>query len=296
MELVLDKEMWGEFINCYYPKPKTEKQQKLQFAIENENNKIKLSSNYNQIIEQYFKDLSSYDLSTYQSFMICLSDNDRLSTFISKEKKEEDEELKEIYNYELNDYTFVLKKNKTTLLKSEPSIKNNISIFDNIKKPNIDWLILSVATCNVISLTYSDFKNQSELNDLIKLCSKLSKQEKNIYIIDSYFNLNQSSLLNNFIGCGLKYKCYTSSINKKESEKRATRSSIKSYFGKRQTSVLFSKNKAILHDRQIMVGSFIIESTHDFSEILIKNNNWHLYFKICDIEKSNIKNKLTMYN
>jgi hypothetical protein len=96
-------------------------------------------------------------------------------------------------------------------------------------------------------------------------------------------------------GNGFKVKCFTSSFKKAEEEKTADRSRIKMYFG-RKASVKFSNDKSLIHERKILLNNLLVDSTHDFSELTLKNNNWSVYFIICNDKKRTTLEKLERYN
>ncbi len=297
MELVIDKELLGVYFKSFTPTQKCEKLQKLQLAIESEKNNIKISSEYLAILEDYFKSQSTNELNLFKTFLTSLSDNNRLISIKSKQKiRSEAEELEAIHNHDLNDYTFTLIKRNQPCLTSNSSIVNNIGVYESASKPNKDWFILSLISCFEFSISNSDFSSQIELDNIFQFCSKFPSKEKDIHIVDSYFNLVRNSQLLKFKGNGFKFKCYTSSFNKKQAEITNDRNSIKQFLGRNNTSVRFSKNKRIIHPRKIMIGNLVLDATHDFAEILLRNSNWRVYFIICNEKKSEFMTNISHYN
>lgn len=291
MNIVVDKELLGIYFDSLAPKKKDEKIHSLMLAIESPKNKLKISSSYLEILETYFSEKSSAHKNFFQTFVTTLNDEGRLISFTTKiNSNSEMDHLSEMMEFEYQDFTFLLSKQQQL-----PNLQTHQSIFDHVTKPNKDWFILSLSSCSVVQLDYSDFSTTIGLEDIFRTCSKLSASGKELHIIDSYFNLNGNSQLKYFKASGHKIKCYSSSFNKSENEKSILRNSIKTYFGKK-TSVRFSSDKSILHERKIMIENLILDSTHDFSEITLKNNNWTLYFIICDDRKKNVMEKLKKYN
>jgi hypothetical protein len=291
MDIVVDKELLGIYFDSLAPKKKDEKIHSLMLAIETPKNKLKISSHYLEVLEAYFSEKSSAHKSFFQTFVTTLNDEGRLITFTTTiDSDSEIEHLEEIIQYGYQDFTFFLSKQQQL-----PNLHNHQCVFDQIAKPNKDWFILSLSSCAVVQLDYSDFNTTMSLEDIFKICSKLPTRGKELHIIDSYFNLNGNSQLKYFKANGHKIKCYSSSFKKTENDKSILRNSIKSYFGKK-TSVRFSSDKTIIHERKIMIENLILDSTHDFSEITLKNNNWTLYFIICDDRMKKVIEKLKKYN
>lgn len=291
MELVVQKELLKVYLESLTPKKKEEKLHNLILSLESPNNKMKISDTYLDILESYFSNECNTLKDFFRQFITALSDENRIITFKTKiESNIEEELLIEMMGFEHKDFTFLLTKN----IRIE-QFKSHQTNFDSIAKPNLDWFILSLSSNSVVQLDYSDFKNTAELEQIFLTCSNFPQKGKELHIIDSYFNLNGNSQLKSFKSCGHKIKCYTSSFNKSDVEKTFIRQSIKSYFGNK-TAIRFSNDKSLIHERKILTENLIIDSTHDFSELTLKNKNWTVYFLICDIRKEKVIEKLTKYN
>lgn len=291
MELVIDKKLLKVYFDSLTPNKKEEFIHHLILSVESPKNKMKISSKYLDILESYFSNECITQKDFFQKFITSLSDEGRIIGFKSNLDSDEEEDLlEEMMIHEYKDFTFLLTKE----LEIE-KFKTNQSIISRVNKPNLDWLILALSSCSVIQLDYSDFNKSSNLEDIFMFCSNFPLRGKVLHIIDSYFNLNGSSQLKAFKHKGHKIKCYTSSFLKVDSDKSILRNSIKSYFGNK-TSVLFSSDKSILHERKLLLEDLVIDSTHDFSEINLRNKNWTLYFIICETKKANIIEKLSKYN
>lgn len=166
-------------------------------------------------------------------------------------------------------------------------------IYNNIKKPNKDWLILELCSYRTATLTYNDFSSTVELNNIFDFCRNL-KRTNEVHIIDSYFNLRSFSNLSHFKGIGKNLFCYTSSCNLSNANINLKRNDIKKYFGK-NTKVRFSSDKSIIHERKIYIDLLCLESTHDFEEITLRNKNWTIYVRFC-ISYDYKTEKLSKYN
>jgi hypothetical protein len=291
MELVIDKVMFGEFINLISPKPKSEKENLLMSSLQDERNKIKISSKYLEYIENYILTVHPDKIDLFNSFITQSVDNNQIISFKSTNNfEDENKELEYCYNYEPSRYTFLITKNEIFT----DSVVLSVAVFDNISKPNKDWLILSLCSRQIVNVNYSHFSSQNGIINFFNCISTLSKSNEYIFITDRYFNVSSQSILNCFKGKKEKYKCYTTF--KDQNDKNYKRNSIKSFFGKRKTSVLFSTDKRITHSRQILIKNLLVETTHDFSEIHLKNKNWNIYISIDDEKKVLFLANTSSYN
>ncbi len=292
MELVIEKEIFKEYLDLLSPKSKDEKALDLIVAIESQENRIKISSEYIEIIEDYIRHNKPEYIDYFQKFITSLNDSSRIISFkSSKETTNELVLLEDIFEYQNKDYTFILAKRNM-------NVKNNQYIncvYDNVNKPNKDWFLLSMFTTRLVSVSSPDFNNPSELTTIFEVCRNIPRENKDLHIIDSYFSLHTTSIQKLFKGNGFKFKCYTTSFLKKEPEKSIIRNNIKQEFGRR-TQVKFSSDKRILHERKIINGLLVIDLTHDFSEITLPNNNWTAYFSINLRVADNNSMKFDRYN
>ena len=294
MEIVASKNILLKYFELLVPKQKTEIEKSLQATIENDNNKIKLSSDYLEILESFFLKKGDYYLDLFQTFVAnCFAENRIVSFMPIETGNNENDIIINCFEHDFKDYSFYI-SNKVDQ-EIENSLNSNICVLENIQKPNQHWLILNILSGYVIDLDYSNFSNQKVLSDFISLIPRLSKKTEQIEIMDSYFNLGSHNLVyENLKSSKSKIKCFTRILN--DEKKTLKRQLIKDYFGKGKTSVSFSKDTKITHERKIRIGNLIIEFTHDFSEIKPQNRNWCIYLKICDLKTKLFEEKTSKYN
>ncbi|MCD8435844.1 hypothetical protein G1K37_10890 [Tenacibaculum dicentrarchi] len=294
MEIVTSKNILLEYFDLLVPKQKTETEKSLQATIENNNNKIKLSSDYLELLESFFLEKGNHYLEFFQTFVTnCFAENRIISFTSTKTSKDENDIIINCFEHDFNDYSFYISKKVNQKIKN--SLTTNICTLENVQKPNQDWLILNILSGNVIDLDYSNFSNQRVLSDFIGLIPSLSKKTEQIEIIDSYFNMGNHNLVyENLKSSKSKVKCFTRISNSEN--KTLKRKLIKDYFGKRKTSVSFSRDTKITHERKIRIGNLVIEFTHDFAEIKPQNRNWTIYLKICDLKTELFKENTSKYN
>ncbi|UCS91962.1 hypothetical protein KZP23_14665 [Echinicola marina] len=279
MNIVIDKELLFEYFKLLKPGSKNEKENFLLGTIHHNKNKFKISSNYLKVLENYFKDKGIGYENIFQSFITNYYQEKRIISFTtSNTKSNEEDELINAYDYDLKDFCFCLIKSKR--IRIIESIPNGLSIYDDIKKPNINWTILGLSSRTLLSLDYSNFKSNDEISSFFLSISKLPRIDRTVHIVDSYFNVNTFNSVYLPFKNSTKVKCYTKLEN--NNSKELNRNTIKSFFGKSKTTVFFSTNKRITHDRKIKLGYLIIELTHDPGEVTQNNLNWTIYFSICE--------------
>ncbi|WP_299313812.1 hypothetical protein [uncultured Aquimarina sp.] len=294
MEIVASKNILLEYFDLLIPKQKTETEKSLQATIENNNNKIKFSSDYLEFLEFFFLEKGNHYLDFFQTFVMnCFTENRIISFTSVVTSLDENEIIINCFNHNYNDYSFYISKHLNQKIKN--SLSTNACTLENVQKPNQDWLVLSVLSGNVVDVDYSNFSNQRELSDFIGLIPRLSKKIEQIEIIDSYFNTGNHNLVyENLKSSKSKVKCFTR-ISTAEN-KALKRKLIKEYFGKRKTSVSFSSDTKITHERKIRIGNLVVEFTHDLAEIKPQNKNWTIYLKVCDLKTQLFKENTNKYN
>lgn len=295
MELIITKELLHEYFQLLTPRVKNSSEKLLQASIEDSGNKIKISSLFLEKLEDYFKGKGTQYLNFFQAFLTDAVNRNRIISFNIENdiEKEEHEILFDCYNYENKDYSFILTKNANLSLKNK--LPFNISTYENIEKPNLDWLILTLASRTLVDVDHSYFQNRLSLETFITSLSRMSKNINKIEIIDSYFNTGEHNIIYSQLkSTKPQIKCYTRLIG--DEDDVIKRRYIKEYFGKSKTSVCFSKNKKITHERKIGIGNLIMEFTHDFSEIIPQNKNWSIYLAICNKKLSLFQSNISQYN
>lgn len=295
MELVIEKEILNKYFDLRINKPRNENDNLLLNAINSLKNKFKFSSNYIDKLEEYFSQISNEKRQLFNAFIqSCYEDKQLVPIKSSDIFVSDDDELLQTFYYQINDFTFLLSKCDNSFLKAK--LPYNISIFNNIEKPNIDWIILGLSTRITIDIDYSFLNSNKKIEELFKSITSFSFSVNEIRILDSYFNLNRSSIYNYINHQNQKVKCYTRLFDRKPSDKKIKADNIKNHFGKNKTSVAFSTNTKIVHERKIAIKNLIIDATHDFAEILPENNNWTIYLVVCDEKNKLVNDKLIKYN
>jgi hypothetical protein len=245
------------------------------------------------LLEAFFLSKGSRYSDFFQLFITNSFGQNRIISFSSETQSNSEEEIiKNCFEYNFNDYCFFVSKNENSII--ETFFPHNICIIDNVLKPNRDWIILNILSGNTIELDHSNFPNQTSIVDFISLIPLLSKKENRIEIIDSYFNTGDHNLVYKYLkSTKSKTVCYSRIANGENKDLK--RKLIKDYFGKRKTTVLFSKDSKITHERKINIGNLVVEFTHDLAEIKPQNKNWTIYMKICDFKTQLFKANIEKY-
>lgn len=291
MNFLVDKSLFITYLQSSLIRTKSKNVCNLIQVFENENNMLLLTKSMIDRIEDEIKDIPAL-LYDFQSFVKSLNDSKRvLSQNIMEDN--EAEEIINIYNNNFkNDKLFVFIKKDNI---SYDIIREQCCIWDNISKPNKDWIILYIVSTGQINVRYTDFASDKQIEAFFVNYFNLSPISKDVIILDSYCNYYGLNIFNPIRNNGYKVCVYTSSFKKKENEKVRLRKSIKDHFSK-STTVKFSSDKTLLHERSVIIDNFILEVNHDFAEIKRKNKNWKI--DIINDENARIENehKCTAYN
>lgn len=291
MDLLIDKFMFITYLENCLIKTKTTNICNLIQIFENESNKFLLTESMISRIENEIKEKPAL-LYDFQSFIKHLSDSKRFLIQNIKESTEEGEIIKVFNNNLVNEQLFVFIKESNNFYNA---LSHRCCFWNNIAKPNKDWIIFYLVSIGQISVRYLDFGSDKQIEEFFENYFKLSFSNKNISILDSYCNYYGLTLFNPIRNNGHKVSVYTSSFKKKEVEKTQLRKSIKDHFNK-TTKVKFSSDKTLIHERTIIHGDFVLEVNHDFAEIKRKNKNWKIDITLDSLIKLENENKFESYN
>lgn len=270
MNLIVCKDIFIKYLNSSNLKSKNRQILKLIEAFECEDNFFVLSKKMIERIEIqiYNNPQLLYD---FQSFIEDLGRSKRYISAKSEYETEHDEICDLFTNQNSDNYTFIVVENNN---KNLELIEKNVCVWNMISKPNKDWIILSLVSNNSLTVRYSDFSSDKEIITFFFNFFNLNYREKKIVIFDSYCNYNYNTLFVPICNKGKQIEVYTSAYNKKQDVINRNRADIKSFFGKKNTSVKFSTDKKLIHERTIIHDYFLLESNHDFSELKRQNKNW----------------------
>lgn len=293
MNLVVTKDSFLKYFDLLTPRHKNEKERLLQSTIERQENKLKISSEFLELLEEYFESKGPTYIQFFQTFITNANSENRLITFKNTTSEDEGEIITTCFDYNYEDYSFIISYEPNEYL--ENNHENHTSIIDKISKPNKHWVIANLAKGDTLDIDHTHFSNAASIRSFVELLPKLSKNVKKIEFIDSYFNTGDNNLIYSSLKASkAKVKCYTRL--QKEENRDFKRGRIKDYFGSNKTSVFFTRNTTLTHQRKISIGNLVVELTHDFTEINPKNKNWGFYLKICSNKKKTFDENIMSYN
>lgn len=292
MNLIVDKEIFIEYLESIGQRFRNKNVLDLIQIFENEDN-IFLISKY--LIERVELEISKNPqlINEFQAFITHIVYEKRFISQSLGKAEVESNEIIEIFNKNIETTeTFVfLKQNRVCY----NSIKQNCCFFNDIIKPNKNWIILKLASQRSLSVRYLDFNNNLEIHNFFKDYFDFNKNSNEVIILDSYCNLHRHNLFSPIVGNGQKVSIYTSSFRKTEFEKGILRKEVKNHFNSK-TSVKFSSDKSLIHERTIMINNIILEINHDFAEVKRSNRNWKIDISYDYTLKQETLSKCNKYN
>ena len=293
MELVVTKDSLSKYFDLLTPRHKSEKEKLLQSTIERQENRLKISSEFLNVLEEYFEAKGPNYLQFFQTFITNANSENRLITFKNSSSQNENEIISTCFNHNYEDYSFIISFEENDYLENNHS--NNTSIISNVDKPNKHWVIANLAAGNTLDIDHNHFPDDNSIYNFVALLPKMSKKVKKIEFIDSYFNTGNNNLVYTTLKISKsKVKCYTRLQNNEDIDFKRRR--IKDFFGPRKTSVFFTRDITLSHPRKISIGDLVVELTHDFTQIQPRNNNWGFYLKICHDKRRDFENMIINYN
>lgn len=295
MIIVFDKEILIKFLHSLSPSTKNADAIRLIQVFINKDNKLAVTRNLINRIEREI--VSSPDLTNlFQGFLKDTVDNNRITNVNVSFDDEIEELLQEYTTITTNEVKFIIIGSKKTQLSRFGVHLNRTCIFSDIKKPNRCWTIFNIISNFGFTVRYSDFKSNKEIEDFFEHIFSLIDKGNEILILDSYCNLHRHSLFDSIRKKGYTITVYTSSIERDTFAKNKLRIDVKEYFGKSSTSIKFSSDKRLLHERTFTFGDYVIESNHDFAEIRRENRNWKIDVSHCSMLKAETLDKCNAYN
>lgn len=293
MDLVLTKDSLSKYFDLLTPTHKSEREKLLQSTIERQENKLKISSEFLIVLEQYFEAKGPNYIQFFQTFITNANSENRLITFKNSKSQNENEVISTCFNHNYEDYSFIISYEENAYLENNHAA--NTSIINKIDKPNTHWIIANLAAGNTLDIDHSHFPDENSIKTFVALLPKLSKKVRKVEFIDSYFNTGNNNLIYSTLKSSKsKVKCYTRLQNNEDKDFKRRR--IKDFFGQRKTSVFFTRNTTLSHPRKISLGDLVIELTHDFTQVHPRNNNWGFYLKICEDKRRDFENNILSYN
>lgn len=293
MIVIFDTEIFIKYLKNNFPKSKSIKISTLIRIFENPSNKLVFTQ---QLVERIEKEFISNPglLNLFQVFLKDISDNNRYIIFENVEKSTNDECILAHKTIISTEYKFIL-LNSLSKERLNSELTNCTCYYSNIKKPNKCWLIFNILSNMPITVRYNDFSSNKEIEKFFETIFNFLDPSDELYILDSYCNIQNHKLFNPIRKKGIKINVNTSSFNKNSFEIVRLRSILKEYFGKKNTYVKFSSDKKLIHERTIAFKDIVIESNHDFAEIKKENQNWKLDISISNELKYEIINKCSKY-
>jgi len=241
MNLVVTKDSFLKYFDLLTHRNKNDKERLLQSTIERHENRLKISSEFLELLEEYFESKGPTYIQFFQTFIMNANSENRLITFNNNTSENENEIISSCFNYSYEDYSFIISYEANEYL--ETNHKNQTTIIDKISKPNKHWVIANLANGDTLDIDHSHFSNAASIRNFVELLPKLSKKVKKIEFIDSYFNTGDNNIIYSSLKTSKsKVKCYTRLQGNENKEFK--RSRIKDYFGTNKTSVFLQE---ILH-------------------------------------------------
>lgn len=294
MIVIFDKDIFIKYLKSFEPKGKKPEILTLIKIFESENNRIALTDELIKRIENEINSSPSL-LNAFQQFLKDVIDNER---FIKSESLEDEiQDIIQAYNsIDVDDNKFIIIDKQNDQLIDYGEYIHCTCQYSNIRKTNKCWLIFNLLSGDSVTVRYSDFANNRQIELFFTTIFDLIKSNDEVYILDSYCNLHKHGLFEPLKSKGAKIMAFTSSAFKSDFDIQRMNREIKIHFGKKRTSVKFSSDKKLIHERTLKFGDFVVESNHDFAEIDRANKNWKLDVSISRELKNQIEDKCKAYN
>lgn len=294
MVVVFDKDIFIRYLESLEPIGRKPEIFTLIKIFQNENNKIAITDELIQRIENQINS-SPAMLNIFQQFLKDIIDNKR---YIPCESHpDEIQDLIQTYNsIVIDDDKFILVDKQNNQLINYDDYFHCTCQFPNIRKTNKCWLIFNLLSGDPVTVRYSDFTNDRQIQLFFKSIFDFVKNTDEVYILDSYCNLHRHLLFEPLKTRGASIIAFTSSAFKSQFDVSRLNSEIKEHFGRRRTTVKFSSDRKLIHERTLKFRNVIVESNHDFAEIKRANQNWKLDVTICSNLRAQIEDKCRAYN
>ncbi|MFP8892028.1 hypothetical protein [Chryseobacterium sp. EZn1] len=234
----------------------------------NENLNVLLTKSYLNFLEENIDDIE-----ILQTLVVELSDNNRISDNNVIDNNN-DNIFEDLYNDNCDtiDCLFAI------TLDSQPNIIHYRYNKINKANKNIEFLLFSLLSSNILSLHYYDFKDNTQIQNFLKIIFKLPKK------IDRIIIFNRYSEYNNFEFLKGKSIHYYNLIGRKRQRMRqleyiAIESDLKKYLG-RNLILKSVDDSTKIHERKIFFNHFFITIDQAFNNLQITEPNWKIDVEI----------------
>ena len=284
MDLLLTPSLFENYFISITNPNKTEFEKNLIALIQNPNNRFVLSADTIKFIETK---ITNSPLSAFiEPFFVNIIDSQAMKVN-SNGSTLEDEILDSICTeYKLSPQN--LKKDIHVGISFRKKLPVdtviNLSVINTSKR---DWALFQ--TCcyhpRTLVLHYFDFKNNSEINEVISGFFSLAKPDSVYYILDRQCNL-EHNMFNSF-----QYKTkthYYTTTNSVSGNTDFIKKKFKSVF-------LFCGKKEEIHERKVICQNLVLETDEDFWNIEVSRNTWKIDLTYCPKISNKLKSKVSKF-
>ncbi len=267
MEILIYKDL---IINFVSQRLKNKDQQKLISKIFSNDDSVFV---YSKKFFQFIKDELGDDFTDEINALITkLSDNRSNNIKSSDNSQNFDEEFLHIYRTHNKNVLVPISYSQLSELVSNQI--HNFAIISEIQKPNFHWLVTQLAVLhpNKVTVKYSDFATNAEVNDFFNNVFRIPKLISKMAIFDRESNTFNHGKFDSFRNTASVFY-YT--LNHPSFQ------SIRGSFKK--VSILTIGNPHRLHQRKLVFEGFVLTSNHSFSELLV-GGDWEIDILYCHSE------------
>jgi hypothetical protein len=244
----------------------------LDKIIENDSNKLILSSTYIELLE---KQIAPDKLDFFKTYITHILDNNRIKSIkTSKKSLTLEDEFEEINNNNIENFLIKIAMEEDDIIKK----LSNVTILNMSEKTNIHWIKSELACNNKLTLRYYEFKDNKEIKDFFDNIFSLPQKINIVNIFDRYCNLEHDYF--NYLPKNKILVYYYSCLNRTEDKIKKEELLKKKLGGKSQLYITnTSKN---IHERKILFENLILETDEDFENLDINRHTWKIDFTYCE--------------
>jgi hypothetical protein len=168
-----------------------------------------------------------------------------------------------------------------------------------INKPNRHWQLSHLVAYHSVSVVYSDFTNDNQIQDYFDNIISLPKNIRDFYYFDRYCsNLKHHTRFRQIPVPTTQCRVFTYGLNGTipltMPQLKALKAIAVGAFGT-MCRVHYTTDKLLLHERKVMFNNIILESTDDFAKIAPTISTWKINITYSNQEFTNWLSKTTLF-
>ena len=243
------------------------------------------------ILEHLEKEIDKANLEYFRAFIKEIYDETR---YLKEDSLTVKNYKSDVLNFYLNsniNFIIPIKSNINSEFKREEF--NNLLDLTDLEDQNYNSLLSSILCKGLISYNYSDFNNNSNIDDLFKNLFKIPNKIDLVYCFNRDYSHRFLEMLANkrMFYYSLVSRDFPRNIHEYNEKKKELRKKL----GNR-LDIYVTKKRTLIHERKIFINGLSITFDNAFDNILIEEPTWEITIEYSEEKFNTWIKKRTSFN